>query len=94
MTRIELALSAWEAAANRSPLSIGSDAGPFEARALGPPRNQAVRQRCTDRLATDTAPDDMRLLAKNLTGALSDTLRAATSRGHRLDSRSTDHRLR
>lgn len=42
--------------------------------------------------ATDTAPDDMRLLAKNLTGALRDTLRVATSRGHRLSSRSTDHR--
>ncbi|MBQ1099574.1 hypothetical protein AB0H44_08600 [Streptomyces pseudogriseolus] len=39
-----------------------------------------------DMLATDTAPDDMRLLAKNLTGALRDTLRVATSRGHRLDS--------
>jgi hypothetical protein len=47
-----------------------------------------------DMLATETAPDDMRLLAKNLTGALRDTLRVATSRGHRLDSRSTDHRLR
>ncbi|OSP42994.1 hypothetical protein B7767_12495 [Streptomyces sp. 13-12-16] len=47
-----------------------------------------------DMLTTDTAPDDMRLLAKSLTGALRDTLRVATSRGHRLDSRSTDHRLR
>lgn len=33
---------------------------------------------------TDTEPDDLRLLAKNLTGALRDTLRVATSRGHRL----------
>jgi hypothetical protein len=32
----------------------------------------------------DTQPDDLRLLAKNLTGALRDTLRVATSRGHRL----------
>ncbi|MEU5752165.1 hypothetical protein [Streptomyces sp. NPDC047829] len=47
-----------------------------------------------DMLATDTAPEDMQLLAKNLTGALRDTLRVATSRGHRLDSRSTDHRSR
>ncbi|MGA5876598.1 hypothetical protein ACPC3D_12310 [Streptomyces cellulosae] len=47
-----------------------------------------------DMLATDMTPDDMRLLAKNLTGALRDTLRVATSRGHRLDSRSTDHRPR
>ncbi|MGW5232090.1 hypothetical protein ACWEQU_07295 [Streptomyces nodosus] len=31
-----------------------------------------------------TQPDDLRLLAKNLTGALRDTLRVATSRGHRL----------
>lgn len=45
-------------------------------------------------LATDTAPDDMRLPAKNLTGALRDTLRVATSRGHRLDGRSTDHPFR
>ncbi|MFF0117600.1 hypothetical protein [Streptomyces prasinus] len=43
-----------------------------------------------DMLATDTAPDDMLLLAKNLIGALKDTLRVATSRGHRLESRSTD----
>jgi hypothetical protein len=47
-----------------------------------------------DMLATDTAPDDMLLLAKNLIGALKDTLRVATSRGHRLDSRSTDHHYR
>ncbi|WP_406353879.1 hypothetical protein OHB56_15455 [Streptomyces sp. NBC_01635] len=33
---------------------------------------------------TDTEPDDLRLLAKDLTGALRDTLRVATSRGHRL----------
>ncbi|MGJ3559573.1 hypothetical protein ACR6C2_16365 [Streptomyces sp. INA 01156] len=32
----------------------------------------------------DTEPDDLRLLAKDLTGALRDTLRVATSRGHRL----------
>ena len=38
----------------------------------------------------DTDPDDLRLLTKDLTGALRDTLRVATSRGHRLDSRSTD----
>ncbi|WP_200263724.1 hypothetical protein [Streptomyces sp. HSG2] len=38
-----------------------------------------------DMLVADTAPDDMRLLAKNLTGALRDTLRVATSRGHRLE---------
>ncbi|MFD5373892.1 hypothetical protein ACFWJE_05600 [Streptomyces griseoincarnatus] len=44
--------------------------------------------------AADTAPDDMRLLAKNLTGALRDTLRVATSRGHRLDNRPTDHPFR
>jgi hypothetical protein len=43
-----------------------------------------------DMLAADTAPDDMRLLAKNLTGALRDTLRVATSRGRRLDSRPAD----
>ncbi|MDT0394227.1 hypothetical protein [Streptomyces edwardsiae] len=51
--------------------------------------NQAIGM-----LATDTAPNDMRLLAKNLTGALRDTLRVATSRGHRLDSRPTDHPFR
>ncbi|MEV5397355.1 hypothetical protein AB0N26_14310 [Streptomyces cellulosae] len=45
-----------------------------------------------DMLTADVTPDDMRLLAKNLTGALRDTLRVATSRGHRLSSRSTDHR--
>lgn len=39
----------------------------------------------------DTDPDDLRLLTQDLTGALRDTLRVATSRGHRLDSRSTDH---
>ncbi|MFC1226843.1 hypothetical protein [Streptomyces sp. Sce081] len=39
--------------------------------------------------ATDTAPDDMRLLAKDLTGALRDTLRVATSRGHRLAASET-----
>ncbi|MEV0690251.1 hypothetical protein [Streptomyces sp. NPDC050388] len=33
---------------------------------------------------TDKQPDDLRLLAKDLTGALRDTLRVATSRGHRL----------
>ncbi|MFJ2948725.1 hypothetical protein ACIO8H_14005 [Streptomyces sp. NPDC087226] len=44
--------------------------------------------------AADTDPDDLRLLTKDLTGALRDTLRVATSRGHRLDSRSTDHRSR
>ncbi|MET9333548.1 hypothetical protein ABZX78_20420 [Streptomyces cellulosae] len=43
-----------------------------------------------DMLTADVTPDDMRLLAKNLTGALRDTLRVATSRGHRLGSRSTD----
>ncbi|MEU3095643.1 hypothetical protein ABZ690_12685 [Streptomyces sp. NPDC006967] len=42
----------------------------------------------------DTDPDDLRLLTKDLTGALRDTLRVATSRGHRLDSRSTDNRSR
>lgn len=42
----------------------------------------------------ETEPDELRLLAKDLTGALRDTLRVATSRGHRLDSRSTDHRSR
>ncbi|GGQ04407.1 hypothetical protein GCM10010233_21350 [Streptomyces pseudogriseolus] len=42
----------------------------------------------------DTEPNDLRLLAKDLTGALRDTLRVATSRGHRLDSRSTDHQSR
>ncbi|MET4661217.1 hypothetical protein ABID80_004948 [Streptomyces sp. PvP037] len=42
----------------------------------------------------DTDPNDLRLLTKDLTGALRDTLRVATSRGHRLDSRSTDHRSR
>lgn len=42
----------------------------------------------------DTDPDDLRLLTKDLTGALRDTLRVATSRGHRLDSRSTDHPFR
>ncbi|MGW4020700.1 hypothetical protein [Streptomyces sp. NPDC005009] len=47
-----------------------------------------------DMLAADMTPDDMQLLAKNLTGALRDTLRVATSRGQRLDNRSTDHRLR
>ncbi|MFD0213440.1 hypothetical protein ACFVH9_31185 [Streptomyces hirsutus] len=31
-----------------------------------------------------TEPDDLRLLAKDLTGALRDTIRVATSRGHRL----------
>lgn len=46
--------------------------------------NQAL-----DTLAeADTDPDDLRLLTKDLTGALRDTLRVATSRGHRLDSRS------
>ncbi len=40
----------------------------------------------------DTRPDDLRCLAQDLTGALRDTLRVATSRGHRLDGRSTDHR--
>lgn len=42
----------------------------------------------------DTDPNDLRLLTKDLTGALRDTLRVATSRGHRLDSRSTDHHSR
>lgn len=42
----------------------------------------------------DMDPDDLRLLTKDLTGALRDTLRVATSRGQRLDSRSTDHRSR
>lgn len=32
----------------------------------------------------DTETDDVRLLAKNLTGTLRDTLRIAVSRGHRL----------
>ncbi|WP_406726615.1 hypothetical protein WJ438_20905 [Streptomyces sp. GD-15H] len=41
--------------------------------------------RALDMLAdADTQPDDLRLLAKDLTGALRDTLRVATSRGHRL----------
>lgn len=34
--------------------------------------------------AADTELDDLQLLAKDLTGALRDTLRVATSRGHRL----------
>ncbi|MFC7906313.1 hypothetical protein ACWEQW_08610 [Streptomyces nigra] len=42
----------------------------------------------------ETDPDDLRLLTKDLTGALRDTLRVATSRGHRLDSRSTDQHPR
>ncbi|MFZ4189671.1 hypothetical protein [Streptomyces pseudogriseolus] len=42
----------------------------------------------------DTDPSDLRLLVKDLTGALRDTLRVATSRGHRLDRRSSDHWLR
>lgn len=42
----------------------------------------------------ETGPDELRLLARDLTGALRDTLRVATSRGHRLDSRSTDHPFR
>ncbi|MFF5594876.1 hypothetical protein ACWDRM_17590 [Streptomyces cellulosae] len=54
----------------------------------------ALLDQAIDMLAADTAPDDMRLLAKNLTGALRDTLRVATSRGHRLESRSTGHRPR
>ncbi|MFE9973281.1 hypothetical protein ACFYRD_21630 [Streptomyces hirsutus] len=41
--------------------------------------------RALDMLAiADTEPDDLRLLTKDLTGALRDTLRVATSRGHRL----------
>ncbi|MFF0169950.1 hypothetical protein [Streptomyces prasinus] len=41
--------------------------------------------RALDILAdADTEPDDLRLLAKDLTGALRDTLRVATSRGRRL----------
>jgi len=32
----------------------------------------------------DTEPDDLRLLARELTEALRDTLRVATSRGHRM----------
>ncbi|MGW9494825.1 hypothetical protein ACWG5P_10610 [Streptomyces prasinus] len=41
--------------------------------------------RALDMLAdTDTQPDDLRLLATDLTGALRDTLRVANSRGHRL----------
>lgn len=43
---------------------------------------------------THMDPDDLRLLAVDLTGALRDTLRIATSRGHRLDSRSTDQPFR
>ncbi len=43
---------------------------------------------------THTDQDDLRLLAKDLTGALRDTLRVAASRGHRLEGRSTDHRPR
>ncbi|WAX78987.1 hypothetical protein [Streptomyces sp. KMM 9044] len=39
--------------------------------------------------AADTPPDDMRLLVKGLTGALRDTLRVATSRGHRLATSET-----
>ncbi|EFL40465.1 hypothetical protein [Streptomyces griseoflavus] len=42
----------------------------------------------------EVSPDDLRALAKDLTGALRDTLRVATSRGRRLDSRSTDHPFR
>ncbi|MET9150736.1 hypothetical protein ABZX82_05600 [Streptomyces griseoflavus] len=42
----------------------------------------------------DTDPDDLRLLTKDLAGALRDTLRVATSRGQRLSSRSTDHQSR
>ncbi|KES05756.1 hypothetical protein BU52_18285 [Streptomyces toyocaensis] len=34
----------------------------------------------------ETNPDDLRHLTKSLTGALRDTLRVATSRGHRLSS--------
>ncbi|MFJ6663567.1 hypothetical protein [Streptomyces sp. NPDC091383] len=33
---------------------------------------------------SDTSPKDLRLLAKDLTGALRDVLRVATSRGHLL----------
>ncbi|MFH9175330.1 hypothetical protein [Streptomyces albogriseolus] len=55
----------------------------------------ALLDQALDILAqAETDPDDLRLLTKNLTGALRDTLRVATSRGHRLDSRSTDQRPR
>ncbi|MGA5032131.1 hypothetical protein ACWDTQ_32825 [Streptomyces cellulosae] len=54
----------------------------------------ALLEQAIEMIAADATPDDMRLLAKNLTGALRDTLRVATSRGHRLDSRSTDHPFR
>ncbi|MEV5310821.1 hypothetical protein [Streptomyces sp. NPDC052610] len=33
---------------------------------------------------TDADPEELRVLAKDLTGALQETLRVATSRGHRL----------
>ncbi|MFF5344423.1 hypothetical protein ACFY4H_27600 [Streptomyces althioticus] len=53
----------------------------------------ALLDQALDILAqAETDPDDLRLLTKDLTGALRDTLRVATSRGHRLDSRSTDQR--
>ncbi|WP_242593365.1 hypothetical protein [Streptomyces sp. GB4-14] len=53
----------------------------------------ALLDRALDILAqAETDPDDLRLLTKDLTGALRDTPRVATSRGHRLDSRSTDQR--
>ncbi|MGW3708592.1 hypothetical protein ACWDN6_00315 [Streptomyces albogriseolus] len=55
----------------------------------------ALLHQALDILAqAETDPDDLRLLTKDLTGALRDTLRVAPSRGHRLDSRSTDHRPR
>ncbi|MGW4150112.1 hypothetical protein [Streptomyces albogriseolus] len=53
----------------------------------------ALLDQALDILAqAETDPDNLRLLTKDLTGALRDTLRVATSRGHRLDSRSTDQR--
>ncbi|MGA5281566.1 hypothetical protein ACPCSK_14220 [Streptomyces griseoincarnatus] len=55
----------------------------------------ALLDQALDILAqAETDPDDLRLLTKDLTGALRDTLRVATSRDHRLDSRSTDQRRR
>ncbi|PAZ09892.1 hypothetical protein CLM62_43890 [Streptomyces sp. SA15] len=48
-------------------------------------RATELLEQALDMLAdVDTEPDDVRLLAKDLTGALRDTLRVAVSRGHRL----------
>ncbi|MGV9353891.1 hypothetical protein [Streptomyces misionensis] len=40
---------------------------------------------------SDTDPEDLRLLAKDLTGALRDVLRVATSRGHLLTASQPHH---